>query len=82
MIGRKEKGIFDKLCELNSPESNSSAYRTKLSSAKTPCIPYFGIYYRETGKIMNGFFRIIPRRFDFFTRSPKKRKEYITNSIG
>ncbi|KAJ3021680.1 RasGEF [Thoreauomyces humboldtii] len=44
MVSRREKAIFDKMCDLMSPLSNSDAYRRRLSEAKAPCVPYLGTW--------------------------------------
>ncbi|KAJ3162038.1 hypothetical protein HDU86_005736 [Geranomyces michiganensis] len=44
MVGRREKAMFDKMCDLMSPLSNSESYRRRLAEAKTPCVPYLGTW--------------------------------------
>ncbi|KAJ3097777.1 RasGEF [Phlyctochytrium planicorne] len=43
-LGKRDKILYDKMSTLMANESNSEAYRKKLSQAKPPCIPYLGIY--------------------------------------
>ncbi|KAI9206128.1 uncharacterized protein BJ171DRAFT_41707 [Polychytrium aggregatum] len=47
MISRKERAIFDKLSELMSPLNNCESYRQKLAQAKSPCIPYLGLFLSD-----------------------------------
>ncbi|KAI8907616.1 hypothetical protein DFJ77DRAFT_474645 [Powellomyces hirtus] len=44
MVGRREKAVFDKMCDLMSPLSNSESYRRRLAEAKSPCVPYLGMW--------------------------------------
>ncbi|KAJ3120537.1 hypothetical protein HK098_004541 [Nowakowskiella sp. JEL0407] len=47
MIGRREKAVFDKLCELFSPVTNSDGYRKRLLHCKTPVVPYIEALKKE-----------------------------------
>ncbi|KAJ3137777.1 Ras-specific guanine nucleotide-releasing factor RalGPS1 [Geranomyces variabilis] len=44
MVGRREKAMFDKMCDLMSPLSNSESYRRRLAESKAPCVPYLGTW--------------------------------------
>jgi hypothetical protein len=45
LVDRKDASLFSGLRELISPDNNSGAYRTKLSSidSNSACIPYLGM---------------------------------------
>lgn len=46
LVDRREAATFAAHRQLMSPEDNSGAYRARLSSCKTTCIPYLGTLAR------------------------------------
>lgn len=44
MISRAEKNLYDKMCELLSPNDNYSKYRRKLKRTASPLVPFLGVH--------------------------------------